>query len=186
MVNLLGRVPLFEGCTRLDLSRVASLSEERIYREGQVIVKAGDPGKAFYVITNGKAKVVAGTTPGGKKEAELGRGEFFGELSLLDGDSRSRTVVAETAAGSTLGWAAGTGAIIVACGGATSFFSSTSGSAFGSSALGVSAILGGVSAEAGISSTSHDPHQRHLIAASLISSAQYGQVFIGALLPCSA
>jgi hypothetical protein len=43
-----------------------------------VIVKAGDPGRAFYVITNGKAKVVAGTTPGGKKEAELGRGEFFG------------------------------------------------------------------------------------------------------------
>ena len=91
MVSLLGRVPLFEGCTRLDLSRVASLSEERIYREGQVIVKAGDPGKAFYVITNGKVKVVAG-----KKEAELGRGEFFGELSLLDGDSRTRTVVAET------------------------------------------------------------------------------------------
>ena len=96
MVNLLGRVPLFEGCTKLDLSRVASLSEERIYHEGQVIVKAGDPGKAFYVITNGKAKVVAGTTPEGKKEAELGRGEFFGELSLLDGDSRTRTVVAET------------------------------------------------------------------------------------------
>ena len=59
-------------------------------------MKAGDPGKAFYVITNGKAKVVAGTTPEGKKEAELGRGEFFGELSLLDGDSRTRTVVAET------------------------------------------------------------------------------------------
>ena len=89
-------------------------------------------------------------------------------------------------AGSTFGWAAGTGAIIVACGGATAFFSSTLGSSFGSSALGASAILGGVSAEAGISSTSHDPHQRHLIAASLISSAQYGQVFIGALLPCSA
>ena len=44
------------------IARVASLSEERIYREGQVIVKAGDPGKAFYVITNGKAKVVAGKT----------------------------------------------------------------------------------------------------------------------------
>jgi CRP/FNR family transcriptional regulator/CRP/FNR family cyclic AMP-dependent transcriptional regulator len=48
------------------------------------------------VITNGKVKVVAGKTPGGKKEAELGRGEFFGELSLLDGDARTRTVVAET------------------------------------------------------------------------------------------
>jgi len=96
MVNLLGRVPLFEGCTRMDLSRIAALSEERIYHEGQVIVTAGDPGKAFYVITNGKVKVVAGKTPGGKKEAELGRGEFFGELSLLDGDARTRTVVAET------------------------------------------------------------------------------------------
>lgn len=96
MVNLLGRVPLFQGCTRVDLSRVAALSEERIYREGQVIVKAGDPGRAFYVITHGKAKVVRGKTPGGKREAELGRGEFFGELSLLDGDARTRTVVAET------------------------------------------------------------------------------------------
>ena len=96
MVNLLGRVPLFEDCTRTDLSRIAALSEERIYQEGQVIVKAGDPGRAFYVITNGKVKVVAGKSPGGKKEAELGRGEFFGELSLLDGDARSRTVVAET------------------------------------------------------------------------------------------
>jgi CRP-like cAMP-binding protein len=67
MVNLLGRVPLFEGCTRMDLSRIASLSEERIYHEGQVIVTAGDPGKAFYVITNGKVKVVAGKTPGGNK-----------------------------------------------------------------------------------------------------------------------
>src|SRR5262245_52839430 len=59
MVNLLARVPLFEGCTHLDLTRIAALSEERIYPEGQVIVKAGDPGKAFYVITNGKVKVVA-------------------------------------------------------------------------------------------------------------------------------
>ena len=48
------------------------------------------------MITHGKAKVVHGKTPGGKKEAELGRGEFFGELSLLDGDARTRTVVAET------------------------------------------------------------------------------------------
>ena len=36
------------------ISRIAALSEERIYHEGQVIVTAGDPGKAFYVITNGK------------------------------------------------------------------------------------------------------------------------------------
>jgi len=97
MVNLLARVPLFEGCTHLDLTRIAALSEERIYPEGQVIVKAGDPGKAFYVITNGKVAVVSGKSPTGKTEAELGRGDFFGELSLLDGDARTRTVVAATA-----------------------------------------------------------------------------------------
>jgi CRP-like cAMP-binding protein len=96
MQHLLERVPLFAGCTGLDISRIASLSEERIYREGQVIVKSGDPGKAFYVITSGKVKVVAGESPTGKKVAELGRGDFFGELALLDGDARTRTVVAET------------------------------------------------------------------------------------------
>ena len=102
--------------------------------------------------------------------------------------ARPETAAAGACAGadSTFGWAAGTGAIIVACGGATAFSSSTLGSTFGSSALDASAILGGVTAAAGTSSTSHDPHQRHLIAASSISSAQYGQVFIGALLPCSA
>jgi hypothetical protein len=46
MVNLLGRVPLFEGCTRMDLSRIAALSEERIYHEGQVIVTAGDSARS--------------------------------------------------------------------------------------------------------------------------------------------
>lgn len=96
IANLLARVDLFAGLSRTDLSRIAGLSEERIYREGQVVVKAGDPGKAFYVITNGKVKVVRGKTASGKKEASLGKGEFFGELSLLDGEARTRTVVAET------------------------------------------------------------------------------------------
>jgi CRP-like cAMP-binding protein len=95
MVNLLARVPLFSGCSKADLSRIAALSEERIYNEGQVIVKAGDPGKAFYVITNGKV-MVTGKGSAGKKEAELGRGDFFGELALLDGQARTRTVVAQT------------------------------------------------------------------------------------------
>src|SRR5262245_44144348 len=89
--------------------------------------------------------------------------------------------VAAVGSGSAFGSAVGTGAIIVACGGALASISS---SAFGSSVLGSStaaaARLGGPSAVAGISSTSHEPHQRHLIAASWISSAQYGQVFMAA------
>lgn len=92
MAYLLAQVPLFAGLSRIQLGRVASLAEQRIYREGHVIVKAGEPGKAFYVIITGRAKVMKGR----RIEAELGRGSFFGELALLDGEARSRTVVAVT------------------------------------------------------------------------------------------
>jgi len=92
MAYLLAQVPLFAGLSRIQLGRVASLAEQRIYREGHVIVKAGEPGKAFYVIITGRAKVMKGR----RTEAELGRGSFFGELALLDGEARSRTVVAVT------------------------------------------------------------------------------------------
>jgi CRP-like cAMP-binding protein len=57
-----------------------------------VLVEAGDPGNAFYVIVSGRVKVVKGR----KIEAELGPGDFFGELALLDGEARTRTVVALT------------------------------------------------------------------------------------------
>jgi CRP-like cAMP-binding protein len=92
MTYLLGRVPLFADLSKRDLSRIASAADERIYREGQVVVKAGDPGKAFYVIVNGRAKVGKGN----RTEAELRSGDFFGELSLLDGQARTRNVTALT------------------------------------------------------------------------------------------
>jgi CRP-like cAMP-binding protein len=95
-VELLGRVPLFEGLSRANLSRIAVLAEEVTYNAGRVIVKKGDPGKAFYVIVEGTAKVVKGRIVTAKAEAELGAGQFFGELSLLDGLPRVATVVAAT------------------------------------------------------------------------------------------
>jgi CRP/FNR family transcriptional regulator/CRP/FNR family cyclic AMP-dependent transcriptional regulator len=95
-VELLSRVPLFEGLSRAHLGRVASLAEEVTYHAGRVIVKRGDPGRAFYVIVDGQAKVVKGKIVTARGEAELGPGDFFGELSLLDGDPRVATVVAAT------------------------------------------------------------------------------------------
>jgi CRP-like cAMP-binding protein len=86
MTYLLARVPLFADLSKRDLSRIASAADERIYREGQVVVKAGDPGKAFYVIVNGRVRVGKGN----RTEAELRAGDFFGELA------RTRNVVALT------------------------------------------------------------------------------------------
>ena len=95
-VELLGRVPLFESLSRANLARIADLAEEVAYNAGRVIVKRGDPGKAFYVIVEGTAKVVKGRIVTAKAEAELGAGQFFGELALLDGLPRVATVVAAT------------------------------------------------------------------------------------------
>jgi CRP-like cAMP-binding protein len=95
-VDLLSRVPLFEGLSRAQLGRVASLAEQAQYNAGRVIVKKDDPGQAFYVIVDGRAKVVKGKIVTARREAELGAGDFFGELSLLDGERRVATVVAST------------------------------------------------------------------------------------------
>jgi CRP/FNR family cyclic AMP-dependent transcriptional regulator len=93
-VELLSRVPLFETLSRVHLSRVAALAEESEYHTGRVIVKKGDAGRAFYVIVDGTAKVLRGKIVTARGEATLGPGDFFGELSLLDGDARTATVVA--------------------------------------------------------------------------------------------
>ena len=95
-IELLASVPLFEGLSRANLGRVASLAEHASYNAGRVIVKKDEPGRAFYVIVDGTAKVVKGKIVTARREAELGPGDFFGELSLLDGDPRAATVVAAT------------------------------------------------------------------------------------------
>jgi CRP-like cAMP-binding protein len=95
-VDLLSRVPLFDGLSRAHLGRLAELAEDAAYNAGRVIVKRDDPGKAFYVIVEGRAKVVKGRIVTARAEAELGPGDFFGELALLDGEPRAATVVAST------------------------------------------------------------------------------------------
>lgn len=61
--------------------------------EGAEIVREGDIGDTFYVILEGEAKVLSGS---GRVVNRLRPGEFFGEISLLDGGPRTATVVAET------------------------------------------------------------------------------------------
>ncbi len=95
-IELLAEVPLFEGLSRAHLGRVASLAEHGSYNAGRVIVRKDDPGRAFYVIVDGTAKVVKGKIVTARREAELGPGDFFGELALLDGGPRAATVIADS------------------------------------------------------------------------------------------
>ena len=91
-VELLRGVSLFSACSGRELSRIASLADEIDVPPGRVLVRQDDPGREFFVIVEGKAKV----SPRGKRAVELGPGSGFGELALLDQGPRSATVSAET------------------------------------------------------------------------------------------
>ncbi len=85
-------VPLFESCSQRELQRIASASDEILVEAGRVLVNQGQLGQEFFLIMEGTASVRRGT----RKIAELGPGDYFGELAVLDQGPRSATVVADT------------------------------------------------------------------------------------------
>jgi CRP-like cAMP-binding protein len=81
-------VPLFRGLSKTELARVARITEQVTVPEGTVLAEEGGPGDSFYLLVSGKAAV----RRKGRKIAELGPGDFFGEIALLDPGPRSATV----------------------------------------------------------------------------------------------
>lgn len=62
------------------------------YRDGEVIVREGEPGSCMYVIQAGRVEVVRGADGQGESLAVLTEGQFFGEMALFDAVERSATV----------------------------------------------------------------------------------------------
>ena len=90
--DLLAQVPLFEGLSRRHLKQIAEHADEISFRRGETIVEADQPGGTFFVIVEGEVRVVRGD----RTIARVGPGEFFGEISLLDGGPRTASVIAAT------------------------------------------------------------------------------------------
>jgi len=80
----LGRVKLFAGLKPRELKIVSSLLHEREYLKDEVIFDEGEEGQAIYVVLAGKVLICRQGEPVAGRIAELGEGEFFGDLALLD------------------------------------------------------------------------------------------------------
>jgi CRP-like cAMP-binding protein len=91
-VEMLGSVPLFEGLSKRELDTIYREAKEIEFEAGHDIVEQGATGVGFHLILEGKADVLVG----GRKRASLGPGDYFGEMSLLDGGPRSATVKTST------------------------------------------------------------------------------------------
>ncbi|MEK7392467.1 MAG: cyclic nucleotide-binding domain-containing protein, partial [Fibrobacterota bacterium] len=94
LVDQLGQLPLFVSVGRVARQAIVQASEIQNAERGDIIIREDDIAtRGFYLILEGSAKVVL-TSPDGREAvlALLEEGDFFGEMSLLDGDPRSATV----------------------------------------------------------------------------------------------
>jgi CRP-like cAMP-binding protein len=95
---LLAQVPLL---SKLDLNqrmRLASLMEEKSFFDGEPIVRVGETGDCMYIVSEGSAMV---SNQAGQQLATLRRGDFFGDLALLNNKPRAANVFAASMSGST-------------------------------------------------------------------------------------
>jgi CRP-like cAMP-binding protein len=86
----LAQVPMFQNLPKKAMERLERITRERSFKPGDTIVKEGDAGVGFFMITKGKVTV----TRAGATLNTLGDGDFFGEMALLDNHRRSATVTA--------------------------------------------------------------------------------------------
>jgi CRP/FNR family transcriptional regulator, cyclic AMP receptor protein len=98
-IETLRHVPLFESLDDKAAKELCELLEPLDCEANTVLFRGGDTGDAMYLIERGKVRICVRARDGHEVTlAELGRGDFFGEMALLDGQRRSAdAVVAEDA-----------------------------------------------------------------------------------------
>jgi CRP/FNR family cyclic AMP-dependent transcriptional regulator len=90
VAELLAAARLFDGVDADGMDRIAAVAVQVDFPADHVIARQGEIGTGFFVIVTGAARVVRD----GETVATIGPGDFFGELSVLDGRPRTAQVIA--------------------------------------------------------------------------------------------
>ena len=90
--DFLRKVPLFEDLDDRSINAIANAVVEQSYAPGQDILREGDSGVGAYIIRSGRCEVFQKRGGEQVRLAELGPGDFFGDMALLDEFPRSATV----------------------------------------------------------------------------------------------
>ena len=94
-VLTLKQVPVFKDFSDKEFSELEKLIHHRTYSSGDFIFKNRAPGEGMYIIMHGSVKITIGTRVNNENIlAELGKGDFFGELALFDDEPRSANAIA--------------------------------------------------------------------------------------------
>jgi CRP-like cAMP-binding protein len=90
--------PLFSNLGQDAIRKLASLCQRRPLDAGEVLFMKGDDGDALFGVRRGQIRIETGTAKGGRLTLNvLGSGDLFGEVALLDGQSRTADAVAAEA-----------------------------------------------------------------------------------------
>jgi CRP-like cAMP-binding protein len=92
--GLLSAIPLFEELSGREIDAVRRLLHRREYVAGESIFVQGEPGLGMYIIVRGAVSIQS--EPSGRELVELGDGDFFGEIALLNEVIRTATARAKT------------------------------------------------------------------------------------------
>ena len=95
-LRFLRKLPLLKGLSDNDLIRAAARMPQRVYQDGQALIKYGERGDELFLIRYGKVKVMRPDGNGGRVlGVVLGRGQFVGERAVVNNKMRSADCIAQ-------------------------------------------------------------------------------------------
>lgn len=96
LMRFLSNIPIFGGLEEKTLQRVVAMLEEKRAGAGDIICTEGEAGRSMYVVGDGEVAVYRQGANGQRiRMVRLGQGEFFGEMTLIDPQPRSASVIVE-------------------------------------------------------------------------------------------